>query len=65
MNLKGDEVCLILLDIVFQFLSRVFPAERVGIVAIGQEQHLDVHPLCQQHIGTTHGSMDTRLVAVV
>ena len=37
----------------------------VGVVAIRQEEHLDVHALGQQHIGTSHGSMNTRLVAII
>ena len=33
---KGDEVRLVLFDIVLQFLRRVFLRERIGVVAVGQ-----------------------------
>ena len=39
--------------------------ERVGVVTIGQQQYLDVHALLQQHVGTTHGCMNTSLITIV
>ena len=65
MGFEGDEVSLMFLDILFQFLRRMLTGERVWVVAVGQEQHLDVHALSQQHVGTAHGGMDTSLVTVV
>ena len=54
-----------LLDILSELLCRMLAGKRVGIVAIGQHQHLDIHTLGQQHVSTTNGSMNARLVAVV
>ena len=53
------------LDIVSELLCGMLAGKRIGIIAIGEEQHLDVHSLRQEHISTTHGGMDTRLVAIV
>ena len=37
----------------------------VGVVAIGQQQHLHVHIFCQQHVGASHGCVYACLIAVV
>ena len=64
-GLKLDEVRLVLFDILLELLGSMLAAERVGVVAIRQQQHLHVHTLLQQHIRTTHGSMDASLVTIV
>ena len=43
----------------------MFLAEGVRVVTVGQQQHLDIHALGQQHVSTTHRSLDARLVAVI
>ena len=43
----------------------MLPGKRVGVVAVGQQQHLDVHALLEQHIRTAHRRMDTSLVTIV
>ena len=63
--LEGNEVGLVLLDIAFQFLRRMLACKRVGVVAIRQQQHLDVHPLLQEHVRASHGSMDTSLITII
>ena len=64
-RLKRNEVRLVLFDIVLQLLGRVLLGKRVGVVAIGQEQHLDVHTLGQEHVGASHGGMDTGLITII
>ena len=53
------------LNIVLELLRGMLAGKGVGVIAIGQEQHLDIHTLLQQHIGTTHSGMDTSLIAIV
>ena len=64
-RLKGDEVGRVLLDILLEFLGGMLSGKRVGVVAVGQQQHLQIHAFLEQHVGTAHGSMDTRLVAII
>ncbi len=64
-GLELYEVRLVGLDILFELLGGMFACKRVGIVAVGQQQHLDVHTLCQQHVRSSHSSVDTGFVAVV
>ena len=64
-TLEGDKVRLVLLDIAFQVIGRVLTGKRVGVVAIGQQQHFDIHALSQQHVGASHGSVDTSLITIV
>ena len=37
----------------------------VGVVAVGQEAYLDVHPLFEQHVDASQGGLDAGRVAVV
>ena len=37
----------------------------VRVITVGQQQHLDIHAFGQQHIRASHGSMDSRLVAII
>ena len=37
----------------------------VGVLIIGQEQHLYVHALGQQHVNTAQRCLDARLVTVI
>ena len=53
------------LDIRPEVACRVTACEAVGVFIVGQEQHLDVHAFCQQHVCSAHGSVDARLIAVV
>ena len=43
----------------------MLPGERVRVIPVRQQQHLDIHTLCQQHVGTSHGCVDTCLVAII
>ena len=54
-----------LLDILLELLGGMLAGKRVGVVAIGQQQHLHIHTFLQQHIRTTHGGMDTSLITIV
>ena len=64
-RLKTDEIGLVFLNIFLELLSRMFAREAVGVVAIGQKQHLDVHSLRQEHVGTAHCGMDASLVTII
>ena len=48
-----------------EVLCRVLACKRVGVVAVGQQQHPDVHALCKQHVSASQCGMDAGLVAVV
>ena len=52
-GLKLHEVGLVLLDIFLEVGSCVLACERVGVVAVGQQQHLEVHAFRQQHVGAS------------
>ncbi|MPM87552.1 hypothetical protein SDC9_134651 [bioreactor metagenome] len=43
----------------------MFAGKRVGVVAIGQQHHFDVHTLFEQHIDTADGSLDARHITVI
>ena len=63
--LEADEVRLVLVDVLLELLGRVLAGEAVGVVAVGQQQHLDVHALAQQHVNAAQAGLDARHVAVV
>ena len=65
LGLKLDEIRLVGLNIVLKLLRGMLAGKRIGVIAIGQQQHLDIHALLQQHICSAHGSMDTSLVAII
>ena len=64
-SLKLYKVLLVVVDILFELLHRVLACKTVGVIAVGQHQHLYVHTLGKQHVGTTHCRMDTGLITVV
>ena len=64
-GLKLDEVCLVVVYVLTQLVGRVLPGETVWIVAVGQQQYLEVHSLRQKHVGAFQGSMQTSRVVVV
>ena len=53
------------LDVLAEVAGRMLAGKRVGVLAVGQQQHLEVHALGEQHVGTSQGSMDAGSVAVV
>ena len=64
-GLELYEVGLMFFDILTEVGCRMFARERVGIVAIRQEQHFKVHSLREQHVGSTHSRMDASRITVV
>ena len=64
-GLELYEVGLVGLYILAELLRRVLAGKAVGVVAVGQQQHLHVHPLGQQHVNAPHRGMYARRVAVV
>ena len=64
-GLELDEVGLVVLDILAEVGGRMLAGERVGIFAVGQQQHLQVHALAEQHVGTAQGGMNACRVAVI
>ena len=37
----------------------------VGVLAVGQQEHLYVHTLCQKHVYTSQGGFYTGLISVI
>ncbi len=64
-HLELYEVCLVLIDIAAQLLSRVLARKTVGVFAIGQQEHLQVHAFREQHVGTLERGMQSSLIVVV
>ena len=54
-----------LLNVSLQFFSTMLARKAIWVVTIRQQQHLYVHALRQQHVGTSHGCFDTCLVAII
>ena len=63
-RLELDEVALMLVDILLNLARAVLAAIAVGVVTIGQQQHLDIQPMRQQLVDALHGRADARLVAI-
>lgn len=57
--LEADKVGFMLLNELLKFGCIMLAGKRVGVVAIGQQTHLDVHTLFEQHIDTTDRRFDT------
>ena len=64
-GLELNEVGLVFLDVFPEVAGGVFSGEGVGVVAIGQEQNLEVHALAEEHVGASECGMDAGSVAVV
>ncbi len=64
-RLEADEVHLVPVDVFLELGRRVLAGEAVGVVAVGQEEHLDVEPLAQEHVDAAQARLDARHVAVV
>ena len=64
-GLEADEVRLVLADEGLELRGVVLAGIGVGVVAVGQEAHLDVHPLFEQHVDASQGGLDAGRVAVV
>ena len=47
------------------FGSVMLTCKAVGVITVGQQAHLDIHTLFEQHIYTSDTSFDTRTVAIV
>ena len=52
-------------DVLAEFVGVVSAGKAVGIFAIGQQHHLHVHPLLQQHVDAAKRGVDAGAVAVV
>ena len=63
-GLEVDEVLLLVLDILFDFIKAVRPDKGVGIVLGRQRQHFDIQALLEQHVHTSNGGLDTRGITV-
>ena len=64
-GLEADEILLVPGDEGLHLFQRVFPGEGVGVVAVREENDLDVHPFLQDHVDAPQGGMDAGRVAVV
>ena len=64
-GLKLDEVGLVVGDILSELLRRMVASETVRVVTIWQEEHLHVHLLLQEHVGTSQGGMNTSGITIV
>ena len=52
-------------NILSELLGSMIACKTVRVVTVRQEKHLDVHLLLQQHVGSSQGSMHTRLVTII
>src|SRR5574344_1045446 len=59
------KVGLVFFYIFFKVFGSMLTCKTVRVFVIRQQQGLDIHTLCQQHVSTSHGGMDTGLIAVV
>ena len=64
-GLKLDKVGLVSVDVVAVLLRVAAACKRVGVFAVGQQQHFHVHALFEQHVDTAQTGFDARAVAVV
>ena len=64
-GLELYEVALMFLQILAEVAGRMLAGKRVRVVAVGQQQHLQVHALAEQHVRAAQGSVDAGSVAVV
>ena len=60
-----NKIGLVFVDIAFEIFGGMFTGEAVGVVAIGKQQDLNIHPFGQQHICSTQCSVNTRLVTII
>ncbi len=65
MGLELYEVRLVVLDVLSELLCRVLLGEGVGVVAVGQQHHFDVHAVLEEHVRTSQCRLDAGGVAVV
>ena len=52
-------------NILSELFGSMIACKTVRVVAVRQEKHLDVHLLLQQHVGSSQGSMHTRLITII
>ena len=64
-GLKLYEVLLVFLYVFSEICSGMASGKAVRVVSIRQEEHLHVHLLLQQHVGTSQRCMHARSIAVV
>ena len=64
-GLKLYEVLLVFLYVFSEIGSGMASGKAVRVVSIRQEEHLHVHLLLQQHVGTSQRRMHSRSIAVV
>ena len=43
----------------------MFTGEGVWVVTVRQQQHFHLHTFLQQHVRTTHSSMDTSFITII
>lgn len=64
-SFEANKVRFVFVDECLKLGSVVLAGERVGVVAVGQEAHFDVHALFEQHVDASYGGFDTGCIAVV
>ena len=64
-RLEADEVRLIFLYVADKFRRIVALCVAVGVFAVGQQHHLHVKALLEEHVDTAQRRVDTRRIAVV
>ena len=65
MGLEDDEVGTVLLDIGLEFLGGPAAGEVVGVLAVREEEYLDIHALGEQQVRTAQGGLLASLVAII
>ena len=64
-GLELDEVYLMVFNIFSEVFCRMVAGKAVRVVTVGQQEHLHVHLLFQQHVGSSQCRMYTRSITVV
>ena len=60
----SDEIDLVVLQVLLELRGRVLAGKAVGVIAVGEEQELDVHTFGQEHVDASFTGMDACVVAV-
>ena len=64
-DLELDEIDLVAVYVCLILLGVMLAGKAIGVVAIGEEEDADIHPLGQKHIYTSEAGLDTRGIAIV
>ena len=65
LRLVADDVGFMLGDVSLELFGRMFTGERIGVIAVGEEEHLDIKAMIQEHIDASEGGFDAGGIAIV